>query len=413
MDHNEIIIYGANEQCSISYTLMESNEGMNSANNNFVSGVGIDVSVNSRASNLPKYESLRPSPESTVVGDTTSSSTAKSVLAPETPRWRFVNKAKKTEGYSSSAAGTYVKGISSRELVDKNNVHATNAPGDESKQSVDAGNFGEGRGGGEDSSVGYPGRKYNYGKKGDEGQLKLFAKDEQRDENGVVFVGDVFLKNETSLNESAQSEGEMLEVPTSHVPMSDPSSYLRIQQPSVRPEQTEEYYGDIPPFNVTASSQNKSSKKGKSARQVGGAAVAGTVAGLVVAGPIVGVAAGGAAAYTAARVNNPLGAAARKSGEAVACAGDMAKEVNDKHEITKKTVTMAKSAMQTSKKLEEKHRIVASTKKMANILVEKAKEIDEKYHVAEKSKDAANKAVATARNVEEKYQSMSWQRPRM
>ncbi len=89
---------------------MESNEGMNSANNNFVSGVGIDVSVNSRASNLPKYESLRPSPESTVVGDTTSSSTAKSVLAPETPRWRFVNKAKKTEGYSSSAAGTYVKG---------------------------------------------------------------------------------------------------------------------------------------------------------------------------------------------------------------------------------------------------------------------------------------------------------------
>jgi hypothetical protein len=40
----------------------------------------------------------------------TSSHTAKKLSAPETPRWRFVNKAKKTEGYSSSAAGTFVKG---------------------------------------------------------------------------------------------------------------------------------------------------------------------------------------------------------------------------------------------------------------------------------------------------------------
>ena len=29
---------------------------------------------------------------------------------PETPRWRFVNKAKKTEGYSSRAAGAVVEG---------------------------------------------------------------------------------------------------------------------------------------------------------------------------------------------------------------------------------------------------------------------------------------------------------------
>jgi hypothetical protein len=62
--------------------------------------------------NITDDESLRPSPDSTppsVVGDT-SSSTAKRVSAPETPRWRFVNKAKKTEGYSSSAAGRFVQG---------------------------------------------------------------------------------------------------------------------------------------------------------------------------------------------------------------------------------------------------------------------------------------------------------------
>ena len=33
-----------------------------------------------------------------------------SMRAPETPMWRFVNKAKKREGYSSSAAGKVVEG---------------------------------------------------------------------------------------------------------------------------------------------------------------------------------------------------------------------------------------------------------------------------------------------------------------
>lgn len=33
-----------------------------------------------------------------------------SKIAPDPPQWRFVRKAKKTEGYSSDYAGSYVKG---------------------------------------------------------------------------------------------------------------------------------------------------------------------------------------------------------------------------------------------------------------------------------------------------------------
>jgi len=33
-----------------------------------------------------------------------------SSIAPDPPQWRFVRKAKKTEGYSSDYAGSYVKG---------------------------------------------------------------------------------------------------------------------------------------------------------------------------------------------------------------------------------------------------------------------------------------------------------------
>ena len=43
-------------------------------------------------------------------------SDVKSPSAPEPPRWRFVAKAKKADGYSSTAAGTTVKGKSSEEL---------------------------------------------------------------------------------------------------------------------------------------------------------------------------------------------------------------------------------------------------------------------------------------------------------
>lgn len=42
-------------------------------------------------------------------------------IAPEIPRWRFVAKAKKTEGYSSHAAGTVVQGLSAEELAGRYN----------------------------------------------------------------------------------------------------------------------------------------------------------------------------------------------------------------------------------------------------------------------------------------------------
>jgi hypothetical protein len=229
---------------------------------------------------------------------------------------------------------------------------------------------------------------------------------EKQEEEPVLVVVEVT----PSLDElvTLDLEKESLEEPMSHIPVCDsPSNPEYAQRLSGRPEQTEDYCVDIPPTGVTTPSQTKPSKKDRSARQVGGAAVAGTVAGIVVAGPIVGVAAGGAAAYTAARVNNPVGDAARKSGEAVACAGDKAKEVNDKHELMKKTATMAKSAMQKAKELDEKHKIVANTKMMANSALTKAKEIDEKHRVVEKSKDAAHKAAVTARNVDEKHQVIS------
>jgi hypothetical protein len=301
-------------------------------------------------------------------------------------------------------------------LVGKHNAHGSNAPGNTSEQSVDADNFGKRGGGRKDRNPGNLGRIY-YGKKGDEAveyaakvvrektDNGFSAEDEQGGEHEVEFVGDVFVGDASGLNESAPLRREMLGEPTSRVPLPDPPSNLgQSHAPSGRLGRSEENYGDILVHNVNVSpSQNKPSRKGKSARQVGGAAVAGTVAGLVVAGPILGVAAGGAAAYTAARVDNPVGEAARRSGEAVACAGDKAKEVNDKHEITKKTATVAKSAMETARKLDEKHKIVASTKKLANGMAKRAKEIDEKHHVVEKSKDAVNKAAATARDVEEKH----------
>ena len=112
----------------------------------------------------------------------------------------------------------------------------------------------------------------------------------------------------------------------------------------------------------------------------------------------------------------------QKLGEAVACAGDNAGEVNDKHGIEMKTAAMAMGAMQKAKELDEKHKIAVNTKKFVNSAVEKAGEIVEKHHVVEKSKDAVNRASVVARDVNEKHQlnsktksrqSMPWPRPRM
>lgn len=136
---------------------------------------------------------------------------------------------------------------------------------------------------------------------------------------------------------------------------------------------------------------------------VGGAAVAGTVAGLAVSGPVIGVAAGGAAAYAASRNSGAAGNAARQTGEVVASAGSKAKEANDKHEITKKSINMAKSAFLKVKELDEKHQILNNTKKAANSAVSTAKGVDEKHHVSSNTKKAASNVMAKAKDVNEKH----------
>mmetsp|Transcript_9893 Transcript_9893/g.22227 ORF Transcript_9893/g.22227 Transcript_9893/m.22227 type:complete len:494 (-) Transcript_9893:304-1785(-) len=54
-----------------------------------------------------------------VTGDDndTSSSIKKKFVVSEMPRWRFINKAKKTEGYSTEAAGEVVEGLTAEELA--------------------------------------------------------------------------------------------------------------------------------------------------------------------------------------------------------------------------------------------------------------------------------------------------------
>ena len=140
-----------------------------------------------------------------------------------------------------------------------------------------------------------------------------------------------------------------------------------------------------------------------SRRQVGGAAVAGTVAGFAIAGPIVGVAAGGAVAYTAALSNGQAGNAARQTGEAVSTVGDKAKEYNKQHEITKKSLTMAKSAIQKAKQFDEKHKVVEGTKNLANSAVQKTKEMNDKHHVVDRSKQTATKIANSAKEVNKKH----------
>ena len=50
------------------------------------------------------------SDQSQTTADDAPSPISPSSIAPDPPQWRFVRKAKKTEGYSSDYAGSYVKG---------------------------------------------------------------------------------------------------------------------------------------------------------------------------------------------------------------------------------------------------------------------------------------------------------------
>ena len=79
-----------------------------------------------------------------------------------------------------------------------------------------------------------------------------------------------------------------------------------------------------------------------SQRQAAGAAVAGAVAGVALSGPVAGAVAGGAAAYAATRTSGAAGQAARRTGDVVIAAGEKAKDANDRHGISTRSLALAK-----------------------------------------------------------------------
>jgi hypothetical protein len=90
--------------------------------------------------------------------------------------------------------------------------------------------------------------------------------------------------------------------------------------------------------NLNETEDSKESSKALRRRQMGGAAVAGGVVGMVVAGPVVALGlAAVAAAAAGSRGTYVLGDAARKSGDAVASAGDEISKWDERHRVTEKT----------------------------------------------------------------------------
>lgn len=89
-------------------------------------------------------------------------------------------------------------------------------------------------------------------------------------------------------------------------------------------------------------------------RQVGGAAVIGTVAGLCVGGPVLAVV-GGVAAAAVATTNNKAGKVARSGGDVAADAGNRLKKFDQKHKVVEKTSNqIVKGCKWVSKKLQDK-----------------------------------------------------------
>lgn len=78
-------------------------------------GVDDTISDTARSAPLPNAATATVSANNANDNDTTASallSAEKRFSVPEMPQWRFVNKAKKTEGYSTESAGSIVKGKS-------------------------------------------------------------------------------------------------------------------------------------------------------------------------------------------------------------------------------------------------------------------------------------------------------------
>ena len=62
--------------------------------------------------------------KATTTTTATSQPKKKFTTVAETPKWRFVAKAKSTEGYSSCAGGQVIEGKSARELIAQYMSHA-------------------------------------------------------------------------------------------------------------------------------------------------------------------------------------------------------------------------------------------------------------------------------------------------
>lgn len=89
-------------------------------------------------------------------------------------------------------------------------------------------------------------------------------------------------------------------------------------------------------------------------RQVGGAAVVGTVAGLCLGGPVLAVV-GGVAAAAVATSNNKAGKVVRSGGDVAADAGSRLKKFDQKHKVLEKTSNqVVKGCKWVSKKLQDK-----------------------------------------------------------
>jgi len=86
----------------------------NDGNNN--NGV-ISTTINNGKSENPTSATV-----AAATGEKAERPTSPKFSVADTPRWRFINQARKSEGYSSTAAGSFVKGLSAKELVDQYKV---------------------------------------------------------------------------------------------------------------------------------------------------------------------------------------------------------------------------------------------------------------------------------------------------
>lgn len=71
--------------------------------------------------------------------------------------------------------------------------------------------------------------------------------------------------------------------------------------------------------------------------------------------------------------------------------------------VREKSISMAKSALQSAKKFDERHKVVQGSKNLASSAVQKTKELDENYHIREKTKMAAANVTKSAKEVNEKH----------